>query len=57
MPKIKKEHVLNLLITSSAICANELLRILIQGDFISAGLFGALSVAMLIAYLKNGDKE
>jgi hypothetical protein len=57
MPKIKKEHVLNILITSSAICANEILRIFVKGDFISAVLFGTLSVAMLIAYLKNGDKE
>jgi len=57
MPKVKKEHVLNLLITSSAICAIEILRIFVKGDFISAVLFGALSVVMLITYRKIGDKE
>lgn len=57
MPKIKKEHILNLLITSIAICANEILGVFVQDDLTSATVFGALSFAMLIAYLIIGDKK
>ncbi|WP_170175863.1 hypothetical protein [Sulfurimonas crateris] len=57
MSKIKQEHILNLLITSIAICANEILGVFVQDDWISATAFGALSFAMLIAYFIIGDKK
>jgi len=55
--KITKENTLNLLVTSSAICANEVLRIFVKEDLISAVSFGALSIAMLIAFIKSKDEE
>ena len=57
MIKITKENTLNLLVTSSAICANEVLRIFVKEDLISAVSFGALSIAMLIAFIKSKDEE
>jgi hypothetical protein len=54
---ITKEQVLNLLVTTSAICANEILRIFVKDDLISAVLFGVLSIAMLVAFIATPRRE
>ncbi len=50
---ISRERVLTLLVTTTAICANEILRIFVKGDIVSAVLFGVLSLTMLIVFLKQ----
>ncbi len=55
--KIKKEQILSLLITFLVICANEILKIFVKNDLVSAVLFGTFTFIMLIAYIKIGEKE
>lgn len=57
MIKITKENTLNLLVTSSAICANEVLRIFVKEDLISAVLFGIITIAMLIAFMIKSKED
>lgn len=55
--KIRKEHIFNFFIVSSAICAIEILKIFVKGDLVSAVAFGILSITMLVAFLIIGEKE
>lgn len=55
--KIKKEQILSFLITLTTICANEILKIFVKNDLISAVSFGIMAFIMLIVYIKRGEEE
>lgn len=46
----KRELILQLLITLTTICAYEILRILVEGSLFFSVSFGAISLAMLLAF-------
>lgn len=53
---MKKEQILSFLITLITICANEILKIFVENDLISAVLFGTMALIMFIVYKKRGEE-